>query len=190
MRRKAPPASGCAFPSIKGNARQEIKLHWGKADAASESNGSAVFNADNGYATVLHMDEALKDEVGTITPKDAGSTVAAGMIGKGRHFVAGKGINGGDHITNYPFSDNPFTSEAWFRAEAAGTVDLRLGAVCHAVQRQYRGRQRSGDLRWVPAAALAGVPMVRAAPPPARRRCWASGITWPPRIPTGPAGSM
>jgi hypothetical protein len=36
------------MPTIKGNARQEIRLYWGKADAASESNGSAVFNADNG----------------------------------------------------------------------------------------------------------------------------------------------
>ena len=36
------------IPTITGNSRQEIRLYWGKADAASESNGSAVFNADNG----------------------------------------------------------------------------------------------------------------------------------------------
>jgi hypothetical protein len=36
------------IPTIKGNARQEIKLYWGKVDAASESNGSAVFNESNG----------------------------------------------------------------------------------------------------------------------------------------------
>ena len=35
-------------PSIKGNARQEIKVYWGKADAESESNGKAVFNESNG----------------------------------------------------------------------------------------------------------------------------------------------
>ncbi|MCY2954809.1 MAG: DUF2341 domain-containing protein [Planctomycetota bacterium] len=108
------------IPVIKGNARQGIKLHWGRADAVSESNGSAVFNPDNGYATVMHMDEALKDELDTLTPKDAGSATAGGIVGEGRHFIPGKGINGGDHVTNYPYSDNPFTSEAWVRAEAPG----------------------------------------------------------------------
>ena len=29
-------------PQIKGNDRQAIRLHWGKADAVSESNGAAV----------------------------------------------------------------------------------------------------------------------------------------------------
>ncbi|MCX6878902.1 MAG: DUF2341 domain-containing protein [Verrucomicrobia bacterium] len=114
-------------PAIKGNAQQEIKLHWGKADAASESNGAAVFNADNGFVTVMHMDETLKDEVGTITPVNAGSTVAGGVIGKGRNLVAGKGINGGDHIRNFPFSNNPFTSEVWFRPEAVGAAVFGWG---------------------------------------------------------------
>jgi hypothetical protein len=70
------------IPSIKGSAQQEIKLHWGKADATSESNGSAVFNADNGYASVIHMTGTLKDELGTVTPVDNGTTVAAGFIAR------------------------------------------------------------------------------------------------------------
>ena len=140
------PAEGTAsiwvrIPAIKGNARQELKLKWGKADAVSESNGAAVFNADNGYASVLHMDEALKDEVGTITPKDAGSTAAAGMIGKGRHFVPGKGINCGDSITTYPYSDSPFTSEAWIRAEAAGSAIFGWGRYAT----RFNGRTGDGN---------------------------------------------
>ena len=129
------------IPVIKGNARQEIKLYWGKADAASESNGSAVFGADNGYASVLHMNEALKDEVGTVTPKDAGSIAIAGMIGKGRHFVPGKGIHCGDSITNYPYSDNPFTSETWFRAEAAGAAIFGWGRYAT----RYNGKTGDGN---------------------------------------------
>jgi len=126
------PARGTAtlwvkIPVIKGHARQAIHLHWGKADAASESNGSAVFNEGNGFATVLHLGAELKDEAGSIRPVDAGSTPAAGMIGSGRHFTAGKGINGGDHITNYPFSDMPFSSEAWFRADTAGAAIFGWG---------------------------------------------------------------
>ena len=53
------------LPRIRGNARQEIKLHWGKADAASESSGAAVFNESNGYLSVWHMSGPVKDEVGT-----------------------------------------------------------------------------------------------------------------------------
>ena len=129
------------IPAIKGNARQEIKMHWGKADAKSESNGSAVFNATNGFCTVMHMDDTLNDEVGTITPKDAGSTDVAGMIGKGRHFTPGKGINGGDHITNYPYSDMPFTSEGWFRPEAAGAAAFGWGRYAT----RYNGRTGDGN---------------------------------------------
>ena len=61
-------------PKIKGNARQELKLHWGKADAKSESNGKAVFNESNGYLSVWHMDEAVQDEVGTLESNDTGTT--------------------------------------------------------------------------------------------------------------------
>ena len=55
-------------PKITGNSRQEIKLRWGNADAASESNGAAVFNESNGYLSVLHLSDPLKDEVGTVKP--------------------------------------------------------------------------------------------------------------------------
>jgi hypothetical protein len=59
------PAAGTAsvwvrIPNIRGNARQELKMYWGKADAASESRGEAVFNASNGYLSVWHMSETLK----------------------------------------------------------------------------------------------------------------------------------
>ncbi|MEI6234384.1 MAG: DUF2341 domain-containing protein [Planctomycetota bacterium] len=115
------------IPNIKGNARQELKLYWGKADAASESNGAAVFNADNGFVTVLHLSDALKDELDTVVAKDQGSTKTAGIIGEGRHIALGKGIACGNNVKNYPFSDNPFTSEIWFRAENAGSTIFYWG---------------------------------------------------------------
>ncbi len=114
-------------PKITGNARQELRVFWGKADAKSESNGAAVFNEANGFASVLHLDAELKDAVGSLTLKDAGSTDAAGVVGKARHFVAGKGINCGEHITNFPFGDMAFTSEAWFRGEKAPSAILWWG---------------------------------------------------------------
>src|SRR4030066_341946 len=46
------PANGTAsiwvrIPTIKGNARQEIKLYWGKTDASRKSSGRDVFNQSN-----------------------------------------------------------------------------------------------------------------------------------------------
>jgi hypothetical protein len=40
------------------NARQEIKMFWGNADAVSESSGPAVFSEANGYLSVWHVNEA------------------------------------------------------------------------------------------------------------------------------------
>jgi hypothetical protein len=115
------------IPTIKGNTRLEIKMYWGKADAASESSGPAVFNESNGYLSVWHMNEPVKDEVGTLESKDTGTTSSSGMVGKSRRFPGGKGINCGEKITAYPTGSNPHSSEAWFRAEAPNTTILGWG---------------------------------------------------------------
>ncbi len=114
-------------PTIKGNARQEIKVFWGKADAASESKGSAVFNESNGYLGVLHMNDPVTDDVGILELKDTGTTPASGIIGKSRLFDVGKGINCGEKITTFPVGSNPHTSEAWFRAEQPNATILAWG---------------------------------------------------------------
>ncbi len=105
------------IPKIQGNARQEIKLFWGKAGVASVSSGKAVFNDTNGYLSVWHMDDLVKDEVGTLKSTDTGTTTTAGIIGKARHFPGQKGIFCGDKIPNYPNGSSPHSSEAWFRAD-------------------------------------------------------------------------
>ena len=115
------------IPDIKGNARQEIRLHWGKADTASESSGAAVFNESNGYLSVWHMNEAVKDEVGSVESKDVGTTLAEGMIGAARHLAGKQGIFGGDKITSYPTGALAHTSEAWFRPEKPNITVLAWG---------------------------------------------------------------
>lgn len=115
------------IPVIKGNARQEIRLHWGKADAASESSGKAVFNPTNGYLSVWHMNNPVKDEVGTLDSSDTGTTATAGIIGPARHFPGKKGIFGGDKITGLPTGSSPHTSEIWFRAESPNVHVLAWG---------------------------------------------------------------
>ncbi len=115
------------IPTIKGNAWQEIKLHWGKANALSESSGKSVFNESNGYLSVWHMNGPVKDEVGTLESKDVGTINVVGMIGPARHFPGGKGIFCGDKIANYPSGAASHSSEAWFRAEEPNTTILGWG---------------------------------------------------------------
>lgn len=136
------------IPVIKGNARQRVEMFWGKAGASSESSGSAVFAADNGYASVIHMNGPLKDELGTVTPADQGTAAARGLIGEGRRFTRGQGIDCGKKITNYPYSDQPSTSEAWFRAdpEAVGSKILYWGRYAT----RFNGKTGTAT-RWVSA---------------------------------------
>jgi hypothetical protein len=115
------------IPTIKGNTRQEIKLHWGKADAASESSGKAVFNESNGYLSVWHMNDPVKDEVGTLESRNVGTTATAGMVGQARHFAGRQGIFCGDKIPNYPSGTGSHSTEAWFRAEKPNATIVGWG---------------------------------------------------------------
>jgi hypothetical protein len=104
-------------PLIRGNERLVLRMHWGKPDAASASDGAAVFNESNGYLSVWHMAEAVRDEVGTLEAKDSGTTPTPGVIGKARHFTEGAKILCGDKITAYPVENAPHTTELWFRSK-------------------------------------------------------------------------
>jgi len=116
------------IPSIAANARQEIKMYWGKSDAVSESDGTKVFNSANGFASVLHMNETVTDTVGNTTPANSGTTVTAGMIGKGRNFTSGNGITAGLSITTFPTGTNPpFSSEVWIRSSVSPTNIMGWG---------------------------------------------------------------
>jgi hypothetical protein len=115
------------IPLIKGNARQEIKMHWGKADATSESSGTAVFNASNGFVAVLHMSDPVKDEVGSVEPNDKGTTPSLGMIGKGRRFDPGKGINCGEKLATLPTGSNPHSTGVWIKSEKSNVTPIAWG---------------------------------------------------------------
>jgi hypothetical protein len=108
------------IPIIKGNSHQKIDMFWSKADVKSESNGKAVFNESNGYLSVWHLDDPANDATGILEAKDQGTTPAAGVIGQGRHFETGKGINCGDNITTYPTGSSSHSTEVWFKAAKSG----------------------------------------------------------------------
>ncbi|MFT7513769.1 MAG: hypothetical protein ACI9QL_002983 [Candidatus Omnitrophota bacterium] len=106
------------IPIIRGNARHELTLHWGRSDAVSASDGHAVFNASNGYAVVMHLgDDPVKDEAGNLSPTDKGTTACPAPIGLGRRFAEGQGIACGEKITTLPTGSGPFSSSVWLKAE-------------------------------------------------------------------------
>jgi len=130
------------IPVIKGNARQEIKMFWGKSDAVSESNGKAVFNESNGCVSVWHMNEPVNDEVGKVESKDTGTISSAGMIGKARHFDEKSAIDGGTNVTTYPTGNSSNSSEFWVRADTLNEGGLLRWGVCkpHSIIQMLLGR--------------------------------------------------
>ncbi len=114
-------------PKITGNTRQEIKLYWGNLDAKSESNGKAVFNKSNDYLSVWHMNDPLKDDVGTVGSKDTGTTNTTGLIGPARRFAGGKGITCGDKIETLPAASASHTTEIWVRPEKPNATLIGWG---------------------------------------------------------------
>ncbi|MEY4566558.1 MAG: hypothetical protein RLY14_1528 [Planctomycetota bacterium] len=103
------------IPEVRGNSKQELVAYWGNPTARSESSGREVFNESNGYVSVLHMNEIVRDETGRLEVKDIGTSQVEGMVGVARHFPGGKGVFCGDKITGFPTEASPSTTEAWFR---------------------------------------------------------------------------
>lgn len=114
-------------PKITGNARHEIKLHWGNASAVSASDAKSVFNESNGYLSVWHMNDPARDDAGALTMTDTGTTPTNGLIGNARHLSVGKGISGGDKIPNYPKRAGSHSTEVWFRAEKPNATLIGWG---------------------------------------------------------------
>lgn len=114
-------------PSIKGNSRLPLRMYWGNAEVPDASDGKAVFNESNGYLSVWHMGETVRDDVGTLTTKDLGTTPAKGVIGAARHFDGKARVECGDKITTYPTGDSPHTTEVWFRPEVTNTTLIGWG---------------------------------------------------------------
>ena len=117
------------IPEIIGNDRQELEIHWGNSDATSESNGKAVFNQSNGYISVWHLGDEVRDVVGTLKSDDKGTSRTTGMIGDARYFPGGKGVFCGDDITSFPIGSESHSTQAWFRSDSSRGRILSWGKV-------------------------------------------------------------
>ena len=107
------------IPSIRGNDRQEIYIHWGKAGSPSTSDGRAVFNASNGYIGVWHLGSEVRDVVGNLQSEDKGTKKAEGVIGGSRNFPGKLGVFCGEDIQTLPLGGASHSTQAWFRSETS-----------------------------------------------------------------------
>ncbi len=114
-------------PRIIGNARQLLRLYWGNSSAQSESDGRAVFGEFNGFVSKLHMDETLRDSVGTVHTTDERTTAVRGRIGSARHLDGDSGLFCGDDIRGFPDGASASSTEAWFWTERSNTTVLAWG---------------------------------------------------------------
>ena len=105
------------IPLIRGNDRQEIRIHWGKTGVPSGSDGKAVFNASNGYIGVWHLGSEVRDVVGKLESEDKGTTQIAGVIGGARHFPGKSGVFCGNDIQTLPSGATPHSTQAWLRPD-------------------------------------------------------------------------
>ena len=114
-------------PEIRGAMRQELKLHWGNPQAKSVSDGSKVFSRDNGYLSVWHMGQEVKDVVGTLPSKVVGTKPIEGLIGGARSFAGKEGVFSGDKITGYPTDASSHTTSAWIKPTRSNSTIIAWG---------------------------------------------------------------
>ena len=104
------------IPSISANARQEIKMYWGKSLVSSESSGQKVFNTANGHCSVLHLNGNVQDSTGSTSPVNSGATVSTAVIGGSAMNLSGMSEIVASNVTNFPVGINPTSSgEVWIR---------------------------------------------------------------------------
>jgi hypothetical protein len=116
------------LPAIdRARKRTAFRMHWGNAGAAPRSSAPDVFGAANGYATVLHLDEAGDTAAGgyaDVTGSGrngtgialAGAPPAPGVVG------VGQALNGVDQwievAGDYPAGNAPRSLSMWAKAES------------------------------------------------------------------------
>lgn len=112
------------IPAIRGNDQQEIRLHWGNGEAASESSGERVFDTKEGFAGVWHLGDQLEDATSNnldgFNRPGKPTALAKGMIGDAREFGVDKllvirppGTKGDRRVTCMPSGNEDRTMSAW-----------------------------------------------------------------------------
>ena len=154
------------IPAIKGNARQEIKSALGQGRRRRASPAARRCSTSRmDISSVLHMSDAqdpVKDEVGTVSPTDAGTTACAGVIGEGPALRRRQGnhLRREDHRLTRPApaptprkpgsgpSRPNATVVAWGNEQAQGKVMMQFASPPHvSMDCYFSGGNVAGESR-------------------------------------------
>lgn len=114
------------IPAIKGDDQQEIRMHWGREEASSASNGEQVFQTTEGFAGVWHLGNTLEDATANnldgFSRPDKPTSNIAGIIGDAQEFGVNKlliirppGSQGGRRVTCMPAGNADRMMSAWIK---------------------------------------------------------------------------
>src|SRR5690606_19319604 len=134
--------------TVKGDdSAQSIRMFWGNAAAASESNAAAVFDSAAGYLDVWHLGDAAGTAARpnavaggfTATPVSfaAGYQPRGGVIGLADSLTGGSNadstsflrINEGTPTTRYNFPQGRFSYSAWIKPAEIGNFPRMISLV-------------------------------------------------------------
>jgi hypothetical protein len=113
--------------TIQGNtADQVLKMHWGYAPAAAESNGGSVFDSGSGYVSVWHLGgtgnraNSVSGGQAAVPVNYATGASKAGIIGSADSLTGGVPGSYLDIGDGYGMFANGFTFSAWVKPVGTG----------------------------------------------------------------------
>ena len=111
------------IPTLVGDQQQTLIVQWaGKSELQSQEN--RVFDASNGFASVLHLGDNAIDTVGTLSLRPDGVSSTMGAIGMASRFRKGTGIEATlENGKTLPLGSQSSTTSAWVRVRKPnGTI--------------------------------------------------------------------
>jgi hypothetical protein len=114
-------------PLIRGDDRQSITVKWGKSRNNIQSNRN-VFDASNGFSSVLHLGDRSIDEVDTLMLRGEGAVTARGAIGSGARLRQGSGFAADLQPDKaLPVGSQSSTTSAWVRVRKPNATIVGWG---------------------------------------------------------------
>jgi hypothetical protein len=115
------------IPAVRGNHRQTLIVNWGPT-GKNQTSDRAVFDASNGFASVLHLGDEAIDTVGTLSLRPDGVLTTGGAIGTASRFRQGAGIVAVlETGKTLPLGSEASTTSAWVRVRKPNATIVGWG---------------------------------------------------------------
>ncbi|MFM7186848.1 MAG: DUF2341 domain-containing protein [Armatimonadota bacterium] len=114
-------------PTLRGDQRQTLIVKWG-GTSNQRALSKAVFDASNGYASVLHLGDDIQDTMGTLSLHPDGVYTTTGAIGTATRFRQGSGIAAVlETGKTLPLGSQSSTTSVWVRVRKPNATIVGWG---------------------------------------------------------------